>query len=119
MIETTKNDAVDKAIDEGEQALAAQFDSMLEQPIMRVENFEDPEVNEEDFIESDKRRVLQWINWITFDYATLKANIDQMKDEEEWCLKWLVTTDVKKALQPEFLDEVLTTKYDSLNQKAD
>lgn len=37
--------------DKGEQSLAAQY-----------EDFDAPKLNEEDFIEFDKRRVLQWIN---------------------------------------------------------
>lgn len=41
-----------------------------------------------------------------------------MKDEEEWCLNWLGTKDVRKALQPKFLDEVYTEKYVEVNQQA-
>lgn len=41
-----------------------------------------------------------------------------MKEEEEWCLSWLNTQDVKQALNVEFLEEVLTQKYANLNQQA-
>lgn len=50
------------------------------------------------------------------NYDTLKEHIDSMKDDEEdQCLQWLGTNDVKKALQLEFFDEVLTAKYVEVN----
>lgn len=41
-----------------------------------------------------------------------------MKEEDECCFRWLGIKDVKRALQPEFLDEVLIEKFVELNQKT-
>lgn len=77
-----------------------------------------PEPNGEDPIEDRKKRVLKCIEWRTAIYSTLRAQTHAMKDEEYWCLRWLGTDNVKKALHPEFLDEVLTKKYVAENQQV-
>lgn len=93
---------------------------MMDEPIARVEELKATlELNEEKLIEEGRRRVLQWIEWRTADYSIFISRINEMKEEEEWCLNWLGTSNVKKALDPKLLDQVRTQKYAYLNQKID
>lgn len=75
--------APEKEVVESELALATQYNTMLEEPIARMEELEiTPSLNEEDRLEEEKKRILLWIDWRTTNYAPLKAKINEMEDEE-------------------------------------
>lgn len=81
---------------------------MLEEPIARVEELEaTPTINEEDEFELEKRRVLLLIDWRLSNLATIRARLNEMEPEEAWCLSWFGTTNLKQALDLDYVEEVL------------
>lgn len=105
-----------------DRSLAAQFDSMLDEPIARVEVLEathdDVVATEEEEIEVERQRVLMWINWRLSNLQTIKTRLDEMEPEEAWCLNQLGTTYLRKVLDLNFVEEVSVQKYVDLNQRT-
>lgn len=67
----------------------------------------------------EKQRVPLWIECRVSNLAIIRAEIDEMIDEEAWCLKWSGTENVWQALDMEFVEEIMVKKYVDLNQRID